>query len=402
MTTQSSAHAAPPLPLIALLGLCTLAPLSGLAISGMAPVMPMIGKEFAGTPGADMLVRLMMSGLSAAMIVGALLSGMLASRVGQMRLLMVALVLYALSGSAIFFLDNLHVMVACRMIQGVANAAAGVLVMALITTRVPPHLRDKWLGFFTVSGTFGVLLLFGAVGALAAEGWRYTFLLFLIALPVALLIFLTLPAESQEERAATAAARAVPKSIPWTLTLFGVLAGGITTSISMYMPYHLHNLGLGAPETLAMLMIGGAAMAGVSSLSFGWIRKRFSAHHVFFGGFGMAGLGIALLASSSSLPLAAAGMMIQGFGLGALMPNIFSAAAAATPADRRAHMLGFVRAGFYTGPLLLQPVLELVSVRAGEQGALFAIALACVAGGAFPFLFRRAFDPVQENIAVRH
>ncbi len=225
MNNPGTASAARPLPLIALLGLCMLAPLSALALSGMAPVMPMIGKEFAGTPGADMLVRLMMSGLSAAMIAGALLSGMLASRVGQMRLLMIALSLYALSGAAIFFLDNLHVMVACRMIQGVANAAAGVLVMALITTRVPPHLRDKWLGFYTVAGTFGVLLLIGAVGALAAEGWRYTFLLFLIALPVALLIYATLPTETGAERAAAVAARAVPAGIPWVLTLFGGAGG---------------------------------------------------------------------------------------------------------------------------------------------------------------------------------
>ncbi len=397
MNSPRTSVAAPPLPLAALLALCALAPLGGLALSGIAPVMPMIGAEFAAVPGADMLVRLMMSGLSAAMIAGALLSGMLASRVGQLRLLMVALVLYATSGAAIYFLDNLHVMVACRMLQGVANAAAGVLAMALITTRVPPHARDKWLGFYTLAGTIGVLVLFGVIGALAESGWRTTFLLFLLALPVALLIALTLPRQSGEERVAAAAAQARSAGIPWVLSLFGALCGAIVTSISMYMPYHLRDLGHGSPQTLAMLLIAATAVAGVSSFGFGWIRRRFSAMQVFLGGFALTGLGIGLLAAASDVPLAATGMLIEGLGLGALMPNIFSAAAAATPAEQRAHMLGFVRAGFYTGPLLFQPVLELVNARAGAQGALFGIALACIAGAAFPFVFRASFEPVEEN-----
>ena len=157
MTTTRVAEAAPPLPLAALLVLCLQAPIGGMALVGMSPVMPLIGQEFSQVAHADVLVRLMMSGLSAAMILGALLSGMLVDRIGKIRLLLVALTIYGLSGAAIFLLDNLYLMVACRLIQGVANAAVGVLAMALIMTRIVPDKRDKWLGFYMVSGTVGAL-----------------------------------------------------------------------------------------------------------------------------------------------------------------------------------------------------------------------------------------------------
>ena len=76
------------LPLITCIALCGMAPLAGLSVSGIAPLMPQISAEFANTPNADVLVRLMMSGLSAATIIGALGTGVMAARVGTTRLLL--------------------------------------------------------------------------------------------------------------------------------------------------------------------------------------------------------------------------------------------------------------------------------------------------------------------------
>ena len=45
-------------------------PLSGLAQAALGPILPQITAHFASEPNAGVLVRLMVSGLSAAMIVG--------------------------------------------------------------------------------------------------------------------------------------------------------------------------------------------------------------------------------------------------------------------------------------------------------------------------------------------
>ena len=398
MTSAGTANRRDDLPLVALIALLFLAPLSGMALSGMTPVMPLIGKEFAGLANAEILVRLMMSGLSAAMIFGALASGMLANRVGQLRLLLAALMVYAVSGSAIFLLDNLYAMVACRVVQGIANAAAGVLAMALITTRVAPSKRDKWLGFYLVSGTFGVLALFSAIGAIAHFGWRYTFLLFLLALPVALMLALTLPPEAKKDAASTGgetAAVGQKPPIPLALTAFGVLCGALASTSAMYLPYHLAGLGLGDPGTIAMLMIGGAAVSGAASLCFGWIRRYLSAIQIFVAGFLLNAAGLIAVVHASSAAAMLAALMIQGLGLGLLMPNAFSACAAATVPDLRARMLGFVRAGFYAGPLLIQSPLEVIYRRWDAGSAILAIGLLSLAGVVWVLAGRRQFDPVD-------
>lgn len=397
MTAASAGEQQAPLTLPALLALCLLAPVAGIAHAGMSPVMPLIGEDFDHLPGSDLLVRLMMSGLSAAMILGALLSGLLAARLGTVRLLVTTLTIYGLSGAAIFLLDNLWLMLVCRLIQGVAVAAAGVLAMALITTRVPPARRDTWLGFYMVSSVVGIMLLFSAVGALAAVGWRYTFLLFLLALPLALLLAFAL----REGRPGEGAAQQTPPPdsakppIPLGLALFGVLAGAISAASPMYLPYHMAALGLGDAGTIAMMMVGGAAASGVTTLSFGLIRRVLSTIQVFVIGFSLNATALAIQALATGPEMILVGLVLAGIGLGMLMPNVLSACAATATAQWRARLLGFVRAGLHAGPLLVQPVLELVYRQSNAGMALLAIGIASAAGVAWVLLGRRQFEAAQ-------
>lgn len=387
------------LPLITLIALCGMAPISGLAVAGIAPVMPLITAEFADTPNAGLLVRMMMSGLSAATILGALASGVMASRVGQMRLLVLMLVLYVVSGAGIFLLDNLYLIVFARCLQGIANGGAGVLALALITTRVPSGRSDHWLGYYSVSGTVGVLFLMMAVGAIAALGWRYVFLLFLLAVPVALMIAMTLRGDGDRVAASGSETEKQPEAsgIPWALTLFAALCGAIVTSIAMYLPYYLTDIGHGSPDTVAMLMVVGAGVAAVPALAFGWIRARFSAIQTFVFSFAVIAVGVTFVVLARDLPLIFLGMALHGIGMGAMMPNLFSACAGATPAHSRTRMLGFVRAGIYAGPLLAQPGLEVVMGWSGAAAALYAIGAASVLAGVISFTGRGMFDPVGER-----
>ena len=398
MTTARVADAAPPLSLPAVLALCLIAPVGGMALAGMSPVMPMIGAEFAKVANAEVLVRLMMSGASAAMILGALLSGVLSERLGQVRLLVWSLTIYGLAGAAIFLLDNLYAMLAFRLVQGVAISAGGVLAMALITTRIVPEKRDKWLGFYMVTGTVGIVMLFSAIGAIAAIGWRYTFLLFLLAMPLALLLALVLPDKASAHSEASPGARdtaAAKPPIPWGLAAFGVLCGAVAMASSMFLPYHLAALGLGDPGTIAMMMVGGAGASGVSTLCFGLVRSKLSALQVFVIGFVLNGVGSLLIAFATGPLVLLAGMVLGGIGLGLVMPNVFSACAAATQPQWRARMLGFVRAGFNAGPLVVQPVLELVYRQSNAGMTLLAIGLASFGGAVWVLLSRRQFDPYE-------
>jgi hypothetical protein len=106
-----------------------------------------------------------------------------------------------------------------------------------------------------------------------------------------------------------------------------------------------------------------------------------------------------VLASHTYLALMLA-LVVYGAGFGLVTPNLFSACAAATPMALRTRVLGFMRAGFYAGPLATQPFLELILAHHGPSGAIMAIALAAFAVAAVFWLFRGRFAAVPEEPAA--
>jgi predicted MFS family arabinose efflux permease len=394
MASQKSGGGQVYLPVAACIALCTLGPLSGLAQSALPPILPQITAHFANEPNAGVWVRLMVSGLSAAMIVGAFTSGFLAERIGELRLLLICLVLYGLAGAAGFVLEDLKLMVAARLVLGVVFSAASGLAMALITTEIEPSKRDRWVGFFVVSGTVGAVVLVGVVGAIGRYDWRYVFLLYLLAWPCALFTALTFPRRDRAQRAAAMQA-AAGFGVPWQMMLVALFVGAIGTTMFMYLPYRLAEIGQGRPEQLAPLMATSTAFGAVGSTAYGWIRRYLSTVGMFVGASLLAAAGLLVISSTTARPVIFAGIVLFGSGLGMLMPNVFSGCAAATPAIYRPRMLGFVRSTFYGGPLLAQVFLEMVLNRFGADATLVAIALICGGAALLALLFRRTFDPVD-------
>jgi MFS family permease len=398
MTSEKQTAGAAALPLLACIALCCLGPLSGLAQGGLSPVMPRITEYFASEPNAGMLVRLMISGLSAAMIFGALLSGFLSERVGQLRLLMICLVVYGLAGAAGYVLDNLYLIVASRIVLGVVNAAAGVLAMALITTRVAAEGRERWLGFYVVAGTIGTLGFTALIGFIGQFGWRNAFLVYLFALPVALflaLTFTTAPDEPEQAGDESQAASGGGGGIPWAKVLFGLVCGAIGTTTMMYLPFHLAAIGMGSPDQVAAILVFSGLFGAGFTFCYGWVRKVLSAIQLFVLFFILAGVGLVLVTSAQSTTLVYVGVALYGGGYGITVPNLFGACAAATRPEFRARMLGLVRAGFYAGPLVAQLGLETMLRRWGADYAVGGIAALCFIAAALALILRRKFVPVE-------
>ena len=76
------------------------AALTIMAGATIAPSLPAMREVFVGTPGAEVLVRLVLTITALAIALTAPLAGLFADRVGRRPLLVGSLVLYALAGSA--------------------------------------------------------------------------------------------------------------------------------------------------------------------------------------------------------------------------------------------------------------------------------------------------------------
>jgi MFS family permease len=161
-----------------------LPPLGGALLS---PILDSLIEPF-GTSTAD--IGLLMSAFTAPAIVVIPVAGALSDRYGRKPVLVAALVLFGVSGSAIAFTTDYRVALALRLFQG---AAFGGITPVIITS-----LGDLYEGTveataqgirFTGSGlTQTVFPLIS--GALVAVGWQYPFLIYAMALPVAAVVAL--------------------------------------------------------------------------------------------------------------------------------------------------------------------------------------------------------------------
>lgn len=392
MSSAKAATSGQTLSLAACIAIVLYAPVSGLAQGGLSPILPQLTEHFAHEPNSGILVRLMVSGLGAAMIVGALVAAFLADRVNHLRLLLVVLAIYTVSGIAGFFIEDLYLLVVSRIVLGVATAAGGAIAMGILVTRLADNQRDRWIGFVGVGGTMGSVVAVIVVGALAAIDWRYAFLPYLIAIPLALLFIAVLPNGKTEASAQAVAAE--PGGTPWAMIAFGLIFGAASSAAAMYVPFHLASIGLNRPEQVATAMAISVAVGGATSFAFGWVRQRFSAVQTFHISLSLVAAGMTVMGFAADQTVLLIGMSIFGAGIGLLGPNYFSACAAATPVERRARMMGQIRGGFYAGPLIAQLFLEVAMRQAGSSAAILGIAVIAVLGIVLVAVSPRTFAPI--------
>lgn len=372
---MSVAPATSELSLGARLSILLIAPLSGLAQSGLSPVLPRISEHFAGQPGADAMVRMLATAVPAAMILGSLMAGFIASRYGQRRTLLWMLAGFTLAGCSGFLIENLAALLASRVLLGIFTAAAGVVATGIIATRIAERLRDSWLGYLAVAGTFGAIIILLIAGALGAESWRSVFLLHGIAIPVLALIALLLPGDeviTQRRSASTSA------PVPLFLIAVGLVTGGITATAVVFLPYHLAEIGQADPRRIALAMIPNAVVGGLVAFAFGAIRRRVSNSWIFVIGFGLAAVGLLSTVGMGNFVGALCGMALVGAATSLLGPNAMAAAAQVAAPEHRTQVIGYIRAGFYSGPIVAQLALESVSATHGAAGALLTMSAVAV------------------------
>ncbi|WCT73991.1 MFS transporter [Sphingomonas naphthae] len=356
-----------------------------IGFSSLVPVLPKISAHFADTPGAGTIVRAMITALGGAMAIGAPIGGLLAERFGERRLLLVALATFALAGIAGMVIDDLWLLLASRIVVGLALATCGVTAIATLANGVPDAERPRWLGFSSMFGNLATLGVMPVAVMLGAMDWRLVFTLHLAALPILLLILTLVPAPPV---ARTVTARVEGGGFPWAMLGLGLVCGGVATTLPAYLPFHFTEIGESNPRYPALAIMALTLGAGTLSFAYGWVRRFAGPAKIFVGGFLIVGLALLLVIAGHSVTTTLIGTTLLGVGVGLLSPNLFAVAAADLP-ERRARRIGLARAGYFGAALLAQIPLEPVAARYGAQGAFvalagfaFAMALVMLAGRA--------------------
>lgn len=362
------------------LSLLVAASLTVMSGATIAPGLPGMRAHFEGTPGADILVRLVLTMPALFIALCAPFAGLLIERAGRLRTLVAGALLYAASGTAGLWVDSLAALLISRALLGLSVAA----VMTTATTLVGDYFagpeRARFLGMQSAfMGLGGLVFVTG--GGLAAEiGWRAPFAIYLVALAVPLLA----RAYLFEPRQAAAPGGAAPDAVPSGVR--AVLAAGFVTMAAFYLvpvqlPFLLaRDLGLPDPWMAGAALGLATTTSSLASLNYARIAGGWPFARTVAVSWGLIAAAFALLWAAPGYAAVLGAMVVLGAGMGLVFPALTTTMLALVPESRRGRMAGMLTGAVFLGqfvsPLVSQP---LSAIGLPNVYGLFAILLAGLA-----------------------
>lgn len=350
-----------------------------LAFTGIYSVLPAISQHFSSVPHAETLVRALVTVVAVAVVVGAPMAGFMVERFGERRVLLTAISVFAVAGLSGLLIDNLWLFLAFRALLGLSDAFIGTLIIAIIAERLTPACRNRWLGWYTLASTVGALVFISLSGVLGQFGWRYVFLIYLVALPVWLSAFMTVkdgPRRFQGSRPKSAGSAFY---FPVVLVAMGIAAGAIENTTHIYLPFHLAQIGESSPSKISQALLPIAIGGSLSAFLYGRVRSKLTVGTTFAVSFLFSGLALIWLGFSTSYSEILLAGTFLGLAVGVLAPNIHAYGAVFGDPALQARNIGFARGAFFAGAPAAQIMLEPVSQRAGAGMAVVTLGISAFA-----------------------
>jgi len=259
-----------------------------MGIVALVPVLPLLLREFASAPGSEVLVPVALTIPALCIAVFSPVAGALSDRLGRKPVLLVSMLVYGVVGALPLLLNDLIAIIAARAVLGLAEAAIMTVSTAMLGDYFDDARRERWISAQMASVSLSAILLVAIGGALGeALGSRGPFLLYLVALPIAIAVAAILFEPVHR------AARAEPKArlplgtlLPVLLITLGV--GVLFYTIIVQVGPIVARSGVTSPALIGIAAAGTNLGVAIGSILFG----RLKAH----AGLQLLALGLALVA----------------------------------------------------------------------------------------------------------
>jgi MFS family permease len=361
-------------------GIVLLLPVT-LAVMGLivlVPVVPQMMARFAQVPGHEYLIQGgVLTVPSLFMALSSPAGGWLADRFGRRRLLLFAMVCYAMVGVAPAFVDNLTAIIATRIGVGIFEGIILTTTTILLCDYFGGAQRERWLAAQTAVASVASLPLVFMGGIFGARfGWRGPFYLYAFSL---LLLVLVL-ACTWEPVSSAPAPRSSPSIAPsdyaidWR-RLLGICLITVFGSILFYAFLTQSALALTRFGVNDPAVAGTATMIGTLGVPVGTIVfprvARFAVGLLLTVEFGLIAVGYIGMGRSISLNEFVAMSAVMQFGCGLLLPTLVTWAVRPLPFAWRGRGTGAWQGSFALGQFLSGLVTTWLAQRVGGLASAF-------------------------------
>ncbi|MBC5766753.1 MFS transporter [Ramlibacter albus] len=365
------------------------------AIIGLTPALPtLIGHFKNDIDNPRFWVPLLVTAPSACIALLGPVAGFITDKLGRRRLMLAGMLLYGCGGLVPFVVDSFALVVAGRVLIGIAEAAILTVTNTLLADYFDDQTRRRWLTVQAVAGSLlgsGLLVL---SGWLASHGWQWPFAVYGVALPLFVCAWFWLyEPEKREDPAAAAAEAAAARPEPANAgeRAFPIATMAIVCAVTLLLAtiyfvqiinfsLVLKEMGVDDPRSIGLISAVpsfGVPLGGLlfyATGRFGPVTQlmlTFICYAVGLGGIGLAG----------SVEQAMGFAFIQQTGSGIVISALIAWAQSKLAFEHRGRGMGMWVSAFFAGQFVSPAVVAMVASQIGGLKPAFvafgALSLAC-------------------------
>ncbi|MFB6298798.1 MAG: MFS transporter [Halobacteriales archaeon] len=344
---------------------------TAMSVAGIFVISPIVSELAGPFSVSEAAAGQLVTAFTAPSIVLVPLMGALADRIGRKPVLAGGLLIFAVAGAAVALTPSFPIALGLRAIQGFGYAAIIPIGVAILGDLYGGGREATAQGLRTASIQATNLLSPLLAGGLVLVSWRYPFLLFLVAIPIAAWTWLRLPridaAEPTSLRAysydlATSLSQPVMGSIMLSFTIRFLLIFAFFAYISVLLA---ESIGASA-VTSGFIVSAFGLISLLTSTQVGRLTAVANTFLIMFVGFLALGGGLAIMGVAGSRVGLGAGVLLVGLGAGVTGPVQKSLVTQLVPSARRAGAVSsavvFQSVGQAGGPLVVGIALGIISV----------------------------------------
>lgn len=353
-----------------------------MATAAMAPSLEAIQKDF--ITASPILIKLIITLPALICIPISLLNNLIIKKISKKTLIIIGLIFFTIGGLSSALAPNIYLLLITRAILGIGLGITAPLSLILIGDFFQGKERAKFMGFSTAVTNLGGIISTLLVGFLSSINWRYSFIIYAVAIAILLITIFFLPNDSNNVKSDIVeptihnleAQIKLNKSVfkYAIIVLLGLIAFyGLPTN----MAFLIKSKSFGGAKLAADLVSLSTLLSLVSAILFGKIIKKIGKNYSLII-FIIMFLGFLLLSLSENIYVVILGTILTGISFGSVIPYSMSFASNIVHKTHTALAIIIVTIGLYLGefisPIVLQSIAELLKLNS-ITGSFFAASI---------------------------
>lgn len=330
--------------------------LTVMAAAAIAPAMGIIKEHFSNA--SDILVQLIISLPALSIIITNLFFMKISSFMRTRTIAIIGLLLYVVSGTTCFFLDNIYLILIMRALLGVSVGLIMPLSTGLLSYFYPPEEQARLMGLSSAMNQMGGVVGTLFAGFLSSIEWNYSFLVYLFGLVALLMIMKWLPNEKLETSNKRGKAFEPRQLLKFHPSIIGMLLLTMIffvfpTNFAIISSRQLH-LDTG---TITLLMVALDLLAFFVGLIFGKLMRLFRNVIKYFPPLCMI-IGYIFYAEANNITMLLVGSAFIGLGNGIGVPYLLTIASIKGGKNSATTVMPLISAALYLGQFI-SPIIML-------------------------------------------